>query len=691
MCQPKRACSHRSSSLQLSSAWDYDPLLGCDEDKPQDRFKDDVPDFLAGSVGELLADTKLWLAGALHAEPRRSDGAPASREEDKKELAGRGSPWIPEGCGGLVIGSECSRRRHPAADLAPLARSPADLPGLRFAFRGPEEAPARGGAGNADNTVGEATMSALRGRQSQTTVKATTTIAFELPLHVKNVPRLCWDRLRSIMAPDENEFDTLRQMVTDPVGYTLAHGMMQIPCGLVTEALLSAHDMSSLLHHGYIRPLAESELILGTVRVFSVIEKQATRRRVIFCPDEWNDVLDMVPTMVLPRIGHWDYDPLVQDNGAITGDFPAFYSQFPLTFDQGRQFVFSFGGQMFALCTIATGQRQCPALAQLVATAIVRHARMSVPGGSMVRCAAYIDNVKLSGPQPVVTAVWDAVVDTAQNVGSQIEREITWSRRHVFLGVDFDCFMQRLSLGPKLLEKLVALDMSFGTYRSFLRAFGILNFCNQIIRRKSGGSSKGLYYVLKFLRRRHAAPLDAPASVWPSVVKHMQQWKEQLLALPYADIVSSHSADHHLEVYSDSSIPGWGVTIFDGATTWLESGTWADAENIQILEARAFLRSVLAVLQYIEDNSIQGNTRIDFFIDNTSVLGGFGKNRHRNFAIDGIIAQVNDLLARAGITEWTLSYVSSAFNYADYPSRLLFAALHSAKSIKEMTMTATRQ
>ena len=108
------------------------------------------------------------------------------------------------------------------------------------------------------------------------------------------------------------------------------------PCSMCTpgdiqdpwlDAELTAADMELLLREQYIRPLESDEVVRGRVRVFSVLEKEDSRRRVVTCPDEINRLLVHPGGIELPHI-----DQLMAGENfhAITADFPSFYIQLGL-------------------------------------------------------------------------------------------------------------------------------------------------------------------------------------------------------------------------------------------------------------------------------------------------------------------------------------------------------------------------
>lgn len=485
--------------------------------------------------------------------------------------------------------------------------------------------------------------------------RPTTTEEWRKPLHVKTVPRINWRAARDLFSNEELIiFDKYSKYVREPA---------QCCQTRLTElhhedAELLHEDITLLVQANYIRPLGEGETVIGHVRVFSVLEKSNSRRRVVCCPDEYNALLSDVGNIDLPHI---DSTLDGDDFHALTADFSSFYIQFGLTNEEGRQFCFTHGEQVFALCTIATGQRQCPMLAQLVSTKIVRTAISNMMAGDIVAGTVYIDNIRLRGPREMVETVWLEVLHICSELNLHIEVESPWGNEYDFLGLSYDGPVARLM--EKHVDKLrgclhhiaECFQPEF-TARQFLQLFGLLIHASRML----NIPCFTYFHVFKFLRRRGTLDIDSPIFLWRCLEAQLKHWLEATIRNQWRDLRQTCKERLPVVAVTDASETGWGVVVFYESQVHVSSGTFVFVEPIAVLEGRALLRALdlLARLGALRH-------RITFFVDNTNLAFAIKKKRSAMYALNVVVGQIIALSPTSQVR-----WLPSATNIADALSRL---------------------
>ena len=172
---------------------------------------------------------------------------------------------------------------------------------------------------------------------------------FDLPLHLKQLPRRAdWERCAECIIPElRNTWEYARACLTDAAfirRQTQGHCPPQL-----SEALLSKEDIKRFIGHGIIEENVGE--VLGTCRVFSVLELTKARRRMIVEP--WlNEILTDAGVVKLPQLQ--EVIDMASLAGAATLDFMAYYNQFALPEDCRSYYCFSFDGVAYIMCVIAT-------------------------------------------------------------------------------------------------------------------------------------------------------------------------------------------------------------------------------------------------------------------------------------------------------------------------------------------------
>ena len=180
-------------------------------------------------------------------------------------------------------------------------------------------------------------------------------------------------------------------------------------------------------------------------------------------------------------------------------------------------------------------------------------------------------------------------------------------------------------------------------------------------------STAEFYFVYKYFRRRAAQTLTSPAAVWPSIIHTLRRWILRLLQSS-RPLKNSAASSPDVVVFSDACPEGYGVIAHIGAAVYISAGPFLLNEDIAVLESRAFLHAVLFTRRVCQDRLGAIRPTIHFYVDNTSVIGAFERGRSPVWLLNVLVARLHHNLHQ--FCDFSVSYVRSASNLADYWSRL---------------------
>ena len=173
-----------------------------------------------------------------------------------------------------------------------------------------------------------------------------------------------------------------------------------------------------------------------------------------------------------------------------------------------------------------------------------------------------------------------------------------------------------------------------------------------------------MFHIYKFFRRRAAAaaPLDGPASVWPSIVNRWAGWlASEAQATPR--VITVLHATRPNTLYTDACESGMGAILFhtDGLVSiWARPFVGEERQHhINVKEAIA-LHDALAAMDW--------SGTIHVFIDNTTVLYTTDKGYSRSFDMNTQVGRIRRLAKWRSVL--SVTYVKSECNKADWLSRL---------------------
>lgn len=493
-----------------------------------------------------------------------------------------------------------------------------------------------------------------------TSAQRSSSASLHWPLHIKDVHHISWAAADDIIVKDmrlrwENgkRYFTDRQFLEE-----LVKGEEAVDA---PEADISADDVKMLLSHGCITPFQKSER-RGMCKVFSVDEPTKRRRRLI-CWPFWLNSFDYEGEVSLCDIGE-TCSVVKNTTGARLTDMPWYFGQFVLAEDMRPFYTFRFAGECFALCTIPTGSRACPEMAQALTHSVASTAVLHL----QVTHSTYIDNARFAGEEFATQEAMQNFLSLFISIGATTDEEPTpFLTEYEFLGIHCDHTTRSISVASKTLKKLHDSRIVFDLHASEMTMRQALAMIARLIwaSRVQDKCLANRYWVLKWLRRRCSAnwPLDDAAEIWPCIEREISAWfNDALLNKPRS--LLEGMIDDRLIIFTDACLTGWGCTLIDCATqrVSVRAGIFVNEENIALLEARA-------VWYAVRDLPMAPSTRmLHIIVDNTTVLFCSTKGRSRAFCLNNIIGDIHSV-ARLKLYSMKWSYIKSELNPADGPSR----------------------
>lgn len=539
-------------------------------------------------------------------------------------------------------------------------------------------------AHNADVLTPAHCAKAVAGAKLKPSCFATPDLCATLPLHFKHVGVIDWDVAEDLILPRlvHTWRDARRCYDASFLDELLRTTMGNTNNNPFPPAALSPNDIQLLHDAGFITRTCATN-VRAWVKVFSVVEKSKNRRRFIAEP-QINQWLTDPGEVRLPD--HEQLRRRVTLDAAVCVDIPWYYGHFRLPIPSQAFFGFEAHGVTYLLCTLPTGSRQAPALAQALSDSIAERAVYAVleiqqqQGGFVddsivgevdITQDTYLDNTRFAGRRPAIHHALKKYIDICDLVGIWLDdeaRNATASVDYVFLGVRFLHDTASVSLAEKTLTKLhehrtcISQFRDTISIRDFLAVVGLCSYATLIL----GFHTAPFYIVYKFLRRRCGWALSASCHLWPCAVPVLCAWIDVLLE-NRPRIVAGPVTSRAMTLFTDACPSGWGAVLCDDqgkpSVRW-SYGRFDQTEHIAVLEARALFYGVCS----LPEDGKHLNPHVNIYIDNTSVQGAVQHGRSRNYTINNIVDDVLCLLQRKGYT-YSLSYIPSAFNVADPLSR----------------------
>jgi hypothetical protein len=501
------------------------------------------------------------------------------------------------------------------------------------------------------------------------------------PLHIKNVEWCDESAIRDAMSATERaQYDLISSFFED----TFLAGVPRTGPSIIelTPAQIQRLIDANLLERG--TSLAKAL----RMHIFCVCEVSKCRWRLIVHTCDINDHEKEIPiSITFTPLQHLIDSHLKTVSYVAQNDSASCYHQFRLSETARDYYAFEFPGfGILRLVTIATGQRQCVARAELLARCVLGQTTASMQrleGTAGIETDTYIDNYKgASRNKSVARQFSRALSQTAARFNVTMNEtadaaEKAVSQEFTFRGIEFffppdDKTTLLARPGSKTRKKLTEAWESFGevhswTFRHAESVFSLGVYASSVL----GVATHPYYYVYKYVRRRHrllaqgVISQNSLANVWPSIAALWRDWIKGLLDHEGRRHDASHHVGDHYIVVTDASHAGWGGMIFfRGRLLRTMSGGWEQyagpgapqRPHINVLEIMAARHTVAA---------LPSGSSCSLYVDNTTVISAISKGRSRSYAVNQELSR----LEVTGIRILDIHYVASAQNPADGISR----------------------
>lgn len=312
-------------------------------------------------------------------------------------------------------------------------------------------------------------------------------------------------------------------------------------------------------------------------------------------------------------------------------------------------------GERLRMCRLPMGLATAPELMQMLTSCIAGDPAVVQPAhAAKSRVRVWIDNIKLSGCEGVVTADAARMDAVAEACGATWSPEDTRAGRRVeFIGVTWDHASHQVSLSERLRARVMApipVDVDPPKVEEIV---GRLLFASAV----SGVVLAPYYFCLKWARRAMRRPnSDIPEGV----TRALRRWSAAVL-VPRE--IPARPAPF-VTLFVDASLKGWGAVRVDEVNRIDVLGeAWNTEEasrHINVLEATA-LRKALQ-----RTGPVPRGAGLRVLVDNTTVLGSVRRGASRNDFLNEEVECIRTLIGGSYVT---LEYVRSGSNPADAPSR----------------------
>jgi hypothetical protein len=520
-----------------------------------------------------------------------------------------------------------------------------------------------------------------------------------LPLHVQSppVPFLSWEIADHIMRlaasqADETMWFTASSVYRDESCARVLFENRDATRDVDGEALLLGNDIDLLIESKFAvatnQTLKQFNALNNSnvccIKLFSTVEHRTTvRRRMIGWPASLNIAEKAIVTQLEKQHVKVRFYSAreVRDNSvkftyAASLDFKKFYQQFELLIK--HFWIFTVNANVFMLSTIPTGAVFPPLFTQALSRTLLALAIRCANVEDRVNFDCCIDNLRLlSDDLDALWAAWHELIALCKHLGATIGEMNPPPATHTpisytYLGM-FNSNIDGVAcveLAVKSKDKLRrAIDVIHSAVPMLvvdaLALFGQTIWACTVTNFQLGR----LYHVIKFIRRTQRNDLNSLTKVWPSIV---QLWTSALEEMITKTFVQQDAATSTATMFTDASESGWGVVILDYLDRPIRifAGRWSPCESkesINMLELRA-LRIGIRILAALKSSTEV--LAINAFIDNTTARAWATRARAPRWCANQLALSVDDELRSNSIQLKSITYVESARNIADKPSRM---------------------
>ena len=436
-------------------------------------------------------------------------------------------------------------------------------------------------------------------------------------------------------------------------------------------------DVEDQMANGYVKEATEKPKFLG--RAFTVPETSgdSQRRRPIYWPRWFNEVLEKAEMRKLLEYSLPQVEALMNlvasskpEQYAVCFDLAISFFQISIAKISGL-FGFVCEGKYYTYEVLPMGWSLSVFILQSLLEALLEATCEGTPVSSL----GYVDNVWFHGDLLIVTETALKFQKLCKDLFITLNKELLNAPHKIgkFIGVEYDLDGHRVRITPKSLAKLkesVSRTKSQrATYGTWMELFGKLFWAQRVLHHQMWE----FYHPIKWYRRK-AAMFEAKkikstdeVSIWPSAEGALKNWVSMATDNEWRELDREKRAPGAL-LFTDASLLGAGAILLIDGQIITFSCQWSDEEkkmHITLLEARAVLRAV----QFFGD-VLRGKSLV-LFVDNTTVKAVEKKGRSNSFELNTEMSHLHQVLDRFEVVIKTVVYLKSAENPADEPSRLL--------------------
>ena len=441
-----------------------------------------------------------------------------------------------------------------------------------------------------------------------------------LQLHVPKLDGIDYDAIREIASEIGESVDDALKWVKSIVHYKEVKFVQE------KAATLSEADIQAMLKANIVSETSKKKCFM---RVFSVVEKEKNRRRLICHTAAINDQTHCPRVSLLGVSERASF--AAKGDYAVTFDFRAYFFQFITASEIADINCFKCLGKWYKFLRLPMGQTQSVFVAHSISVILAKVAchRAALDFG---RCCVYIDNVMFVGTLREVEMFKTAFLELCVTVKAVLSESGTVSQQSEFCGLQYNFATHEVRMASKVWRKVQQIDLhTVSTPKEFFKVTGILIFAAQALSVRLCE----FYYVLKFASRLaskiYNAKIEASDAItlWPSIVPQLQSWLNIACENKWRTIDCGRKPSI---LFTDASKFGWGYVLFDEKGVHHHGEKWTETDHINVLEIKAVQNSIL--------HSGSHCTTILLVIDNTTARAALSKGHSPSFAISRAINDV---------------------------------------------------
>lgn len=415
---------------------------------------------------------------------------------------------------------------------------------------------------------------------------------------------------------------------------------------------------------------------VGYVRSFPVVESTSNidkyptgkRLRIIDAPLLQNDAIyeqgyePHVPelTHISEKLG------AVFQSAAITGDISC--SFYGMRIDRPETMRFRDNeGTLYEMLVSTMGSVVSVEKQHILTAVAAGHIDYAAEPAPLPRPDLCIDNVRYVGPVHLVHRCRDFVNARAKRFDMAFNVDAEARTQYTFLGVVFDHTRHAVRVADKTLDKLPR-DLGNSIRVDELESLiGRVIHCSAVRQEPLVNH----LWIIKWVRRvlnklnRGQLKLDSIVAITDSALQQLRRWIES--SREWHEVRRANRSGKSNTLYTDATLESWGaVLITDNARIFATGGHFdKDQKHGDIGRKEAF--AVFNAITAFRD-LLRGSSRLNLFVDNTSVVAGVGRGQVRAESLQEPVAAIwREIMAER--VALFVDYVSTHINPADAISR----------------------